>query len=113
MIWLCVSSKRSVWASFAPILRLNPTMSVNMIAASRRFSPDAALLVSSFIGTEYSADAASLSTVHDMRANAVGHPPRPKRNLTRLLQTAIGPRSGWSDSLANIALNEGQRFAPV
>src|SRR5262245_38679291 len=70
MTWLWTASRRSVWVSFAPIRRLNPTMSVNMIAASRRFSPDAALLVSSFVDADYSADVASLSTVHGMLANA-------------------------------------------
>src|SRR5205823_4958222 len=42
--------------------RLKLTMSVNMIAASCRFSACALLLVSSFIGTDYSADVVSLST---------------------------------------------------
>src|SRR5438876_3305197 len=46
-------------------------------------------------------------------SNVIGHPPRPNRNFTRLLQTAIGPRSGWNDSLASIALNGGQCFAFV
>src|SRR5438876_113457 len=85
-------------------------MSVNMIAASRRVSVCTALLGSSFIDTDYSADVALLSTVNGVRANAA-HPPRPKWNLTCLLQTAIGPRSGWSDSLGSMALNGGQRFA--
>ena len=48
----------------APIWRLKPTMSVNMIAASRRFSVCTALLVSSFIGLDYSAGVVSLSTCH-------------------------------------------------
>jgi hypothetical protein len=50
-------------ASSTPIWRLKPTMSVNMIAASRRFSADAVLLASSSIGTDYSTSVVSLSTV--------------------------------------------------
>src|SRR2546428_10756076 len=49
MTWLCVSSSRSVRASSAPIWRLKPTMSVNMMAASLRLSVCAVLLVSSRI----------------------------------------------------------------
>lgn len=45
-------------------------MPVNVIAASQRFSLSAALLVASFIGPNYSAGVAFLSTVHRMQANA-------------------------------------------
>jgi hypothetical protein len=41
-----------------PIWRLKPTMSVNMIAANRRCSAGGALLASSFMDTDYSADVA-------------------------------------------------------
>src|SRR5215510_9395638 len=64
MIWLCTASSRSVRASSAPIWRLKPTMSVNMIAASRRFSDCTVLLGSFFIGQDYSAGVVELSTVH-------------------------------------------------
>jgi hypothetical protein len=45
---LCTASSRNMRASSAPIWRLKPTMSVNMIAASRRVS--ACLALSSGIG---------------------------------------------------------------
>src|SRR5262245_42660684 len=38
MSWLWTSNSRSMRASLAPIWRLKPTMSVNMIAARRRVS---------------------------------------------------------------------------
>src|SRR5437867_5450959 len=38
IIWLWISSRRSMRASSAPIWRLKPTMSVNMKAASLRVS---------------------------------------------------------------------------
>jgi len=44
-------------------------MSVNIIAASRRVSDCTVLLESFFIGPDYSAGIALLSTVHDVRAN--------------------------------------------
>jgi hypothetical protein len=56
--------------------QLEPTMSVNMIAASRRVSVCTALLGSFFMGTDYPADVAEVSTV---RANAEASAARAER----------------------------------